>query len=36
MEKVRFVGLDVHARSIAIAVGEADGLLPENLATTAG
>jgi transposase len=35
MEKVRFVGLDVHARSIAIAVGEADGLMPQNLATIA-
>ncbi len=33
MEKVRFVGLDVHSRSIAIAVGEANGLTPENLAT---
>src|ERR1700719_4078380 len=33
MEKVRFVGLDVHSQSIAIAVGESDGILPENLAT---
>jgi transposase len=33
MEKVRFVGLDVHSQSIAIAVGEANGLQPENLAT---
>ena len=33
MEKVRFVGLDVHARSIAIAVADSDGTPPENLAT---
>ena len=33
MEKVRFVGLDVHSRSIAIAVGESNGVQPENLAT---
>lgn len=33
MEKVRFVGLDVHSQSIAIAVGESEGLMPENLAT---
>jgi hypothetical protein len=33
MEKIRFVGLDVHSRSIAIAVAEANGLPPENLAT---
>jgi transposase len=33
MEKVRFVGLDVHARSIAVAVAESDGSAPENLAT---
>jgi hypothetical protein len=32
-EKIRFVGLDVHSRSIAIAVAEANGLAPENLAT---
>jgi transposase len=33
MEKVQFIGLDVHSQSIAIAVGEANGLMPENLAT---
>lgn len=33
MEKVRFVGLDVHSQSIAIAVGESDGGMPEDLAT---
>ncbi|HVR07348.1 MAG TPA: IS110 family transposase [Thermoanaerobaculia bacterium] len=33
MQKVRFVGLDVHSQSIAIAVGESDGMMPENLAT---
>ncbi len=34
MEKLRFVGLDVHKESITIAVAEADsGLPPENLAT---
>lgn len=32
MEKVRFVGLDVHSQSIAIAVADPDGSLPENLA----
>ncbi len=30
MEKIRFVGLDVHSRSIAVAVAEANGLPPEN------
>lgn len=33
MEKVRFVGLDVHKESIAIAVAEGDGSAPENVAT---
>jgi transposase len=33
MEKVRFVGLDVHKESITIAVAEDDGSAPENLAT---
>ena len=33
MEKLRFVGLDVHSQSIAIAVAESDGSAPENLAT---
>jgi transposase len=33
MEKLRFVGLDVHSRSIAIAVADGDGSSPENLAT---
>ena len=33
MEKIRFVGLDVHSRSIAVAVAEANGLPPENLVT---
>jgi transposase len=31
MEKVRFVGLDVHKESIAVADG--DGSVPENVAT---
>ena len=33
MQKVRFVGLDVHKESIAIAVADGDGSAPENLAT---
>jgi transposase len=33
MQKVRFVGLDVHKESIAIAVAEGDGGAPENVAT---
>ena len=33
MEKLRFVGLDVHKDSVAIAVAEADGSQPEVLAT---
>jgi transposase len=33
MEKVRFVGLDVHSRSIAIAIAEAGDGAPQNLAT---
>ena len=33
MQKVRFVGLDVHKESIAIAVADADGTVPENVAT---
>ncbi len=33
MEKIRFVGLDVHSRSIAIAVAESNGLPPDNLVT---
>lgn len=33
MQKVRFVGLDVHKESIAIAVADADGSAPENVAT---
>ena len=33
MQKVRFVGLDVHKESIAIAVADGDGSPPENLAT---
>jgi transposase len=33
MEKVRFVGLDVHKESIAIAVADGDGSAPENVAT---
>ena len=33
MQKVRFVGLDVHKESIAIAVADGDGGVPENLAT---
>jgi transposase len=33
MQKVRFVGLDVHKESIAIAVAEGDGSAPENVAT---
>jgi hypothetical protein len=33
MQKVRFVGLDVHKESIAIAVADGDGGLPENVAT---
>ena len=32
MEKVRFVGLDVHKESIAIAVADGDGSAPENIA----
>lgn len=32
MQKLRFVGLDLHSQSIAIAVGESDGSVPENLA----
>jgi transposase len=33
MEKLRFVGLDVHKDSITIAVAESDGSVPEVLAT---
>ncbi len=33
MEKVRFVGLDVHKESIAIAVADGDGSAPEDVAT---
>ena len=33
MSKVRFVGLDVHKDSIAIAVADSDGSAPETLAT---
>jgi hypothetical protein len=33
MENVRFVGLDVHADSIAIAVADAGGGEPSGLAT---
>jgi transposase len=33
MHKVRFVGLDVHKESIAIAVADGDGSAPENVAT---
>ena len=33
MEKVRFVGLDVHKASIAIAVADGDGSAPETVAT---
>src|SRR5258708_30896078 len=33
MQKVRFVGLDVHKESIAIAVADGDGNAPENVAT---
>jgi transposase len=33
MQNVRFVGLDVHKESIAIAVAEGDGSAPENVAT---
>jgi len=33
MQKVRFVGMDVHKESIAIAVAEGDGSAPENVAT---
>lgn len=33
MEKVRFVGLDVHKASIAIAVADSDGREPETVAT---
>ena len=33
MQKVRFVGLDVHKESIAIAVADGDGCAPENVAT---
>lgn len=33
MQKVRFVGLDVHKESIAIAVAGEDGSAPENVAT---
>lgn len=33
MHKVRFVGLDVHKESIAIAVADEDGKAPENVAT---
>ena len=35
MEKVRFVGLDVHKESIAIAVADGDGSAPETVATVA-
>jgi transposase len=33
MQKVRFVGLDVHKESIAIAVADGDGSTPEDVAT---
>lgn len=33
MQKVRFVGLDVHKESIAIAVADGDGSTPANVAT---
>ena len=33
MQKVRFVGLDVHKESIAIAVADGDGSAPANVAT---
>src|ERR1019366_1447516 len=33
MQKVRFVGLDVHKESIAIAVADGDGSAPESVAT---
>lgn len=33
MQKVRFVGLDVHKESIAIAMADGDGSAPENVAT---
>jgi len=33
MQKVRFIGLDVHKESIAIAVADGDGSAPENVAT---
>jgi transposase len=33
MQKVRFVGLDVHKESITIAVADGDGSPPENVAT---
>src|SRR5271156_1309519 len=33
MGKVRFVGLDVHKESIAIAVADSDGSAPETVAT---
>ena len=33
MRKVRFVGLDVHKESIAIAVADGDGSPPEKVAT---
>src|SRR5579871_1555378 len=33
MQKVRFVGLDVHKESIAIAVADSDGGTPEDVAT---
>ena len=33
MQKVRFVGLDVHKESIVIAVADGDGSAPENIAT---
>ena len=35
MQNVRFVGLDVHKESIAIAVADGDGSAPENVATVA-
>jgi len=33
MQKVRFIGLDVHKESVAIAVADGDGSAPENVAT---
>jgi transposase len=33
MQKVRFVGLDVHKESIAIAVADSDGSAPASVAT---